>query len=56
MESIKKDKIECEQADLRSFARDLDEKIKAEGKLNDFLLVNKNLHKKKSCLGFDVIL
>jgi len=47
MTIIKKDKPECDLGDLRLYAKEMDEKLKVSGKLNEFLLMNKNLKKEK---------
>ncbi|KRX09152.1 hypothetical protein PPERSA_08868 [Pseudocohnilembus persalinus] len=56
-ESTKKSTPECELADIRIFAEKLDQKTNQNGKLKDFLLLNKTLNKKsKQLIKFDAIL
>ena len=55
---IKKDKPNCDLGDLRIYAKELDDKLNAKGKLNEYLLMNKSIKKDKACVtySFDTLL
>lgn len=46
----------CDMAEMRTFIRDIDEHMKLEGKLRDYMLMNKNLNNKKNDIKYDEII